>query len=72
MLLAPKDWIDREFGDSPRRPHPSSVRRWIDQGELPGKKIGGRYYVIHNPSPAQATTGDDVVDRILRDGTKAA
>lgn len=64
MLLTPQEWIERRFGDAKKRPDPQSVRRWIDSGALPGEKIGGRYYVEHDPEAPH--TGSDIADRILR------
>ena len=69
-MLTPQEWIDRRFPQAKKKPHPSSVRRWIESGELPGKKIGGRWYV--DEVAEQRRTGDDVVDRILNDDTQAA
>jgi excisionase family DNA binding protein len=25
--------------------HPYTVKRWVKSGKVPGKKIGGRYYI---------------------------
>ncbi len=69
-LLSPSDWLDLRFPRAKRRPHVNTVRRWIASGELPGRKIGGSYFV--DVEREQTTTGDSVVDRILNDDTKAA
>lgn len=66
MLITPQEWIERRFGDAKKRPHPSSVRRWIDNAEIPGKKIGGRYYVEIDIETE--STGNELADRILRAG----
>lgn len=63
MLVTPKEWIERRFGDAKKKPHPSSVRRWIENGDLPGKKIGGRYYVEIDIEAV--STGNEIVDRVL-------
>jgi len=42
-------------------PSPSTIRRWIDNGDLEGKIIGGNYYVL-----VQETTGDPLVDSVLQ------
>lgn len=63
MLVTPREWIDRRFGSAKQRPAPSSVRRWIEDGELPGKKIGGRYFV--DIDAEQGNTGNELADRVL-------
>lgn len=63
MKMEVRDWIDTEF-KGPRRPTPTTVRRWIQRGVIDGVQIGGRYYVIVDEN---AITGDDVVDKILSD-----
>lgn len=64
MLVTPQEWLERRFGDSPGRPDPVSVRRWISAGHLPGKKIGARYYVEIDAEVG--STGNDLADRVLR------
>lgn len=64
MLVTPQEWLDRRFGDAKQKPHTSSVRRWIEAGELPGKKIGGRYYVELDIEKIE--TGNPLVDRVLK------
>ncbi|MGB0662828.1 MAG: DNA-binding protein [Pontibacterium sp.] len=49
-----------EEGSAPSR---STVRRWIDNGELPGEVIGGNYYV--NVAKVEQTTGNPLVDQVL-------
>lgn len=63
MLLTPREWLERKFGDAKKRPAPSSVRRWLEQGEIPGEKIGGRWFVEYHEN--KHTTGDPVIDEIL-------
>ncbi len=63
MLVTPQEWIEIRFGSAKKKPHPASVRRWIDRGDIPGKRIGGRYYVeIDGES---ASTGNDLADKVL-------
>ena len=65
MLVTPREWIARKFGDALIKPHPSSVRRWVEQGDLRGEKIGGRWYVEFD---APGSTGNALADRVLRAG----
>lgn len=64
MLVTPQEWIEIRFGTAKKRPHPSSVRRWIESGQIPGKKIGGRYYVEIDEETA--STGNELADQVLR------
>jgi hypothetical protein len=66
MLITPQEWIERRFGSAKKKPHPASVRRWIERGDLPGKKIGGRYYVEIDVEAS--STGNALADRVLRFG----
>lgn len=66
MLITPQEWIERRFGEAKKKPHASSVRRWIESGDIPGKKIGGRYYVELDAE--ESSTGNELADRILRAG----
>lgn len=62
-MIPVQEWIERRFGDAKKKPHAQSVRRWIDSGAVPGKKIGGRYFV--DAELEQQLTGDELVDRVL-------
>jgi len=64
MLLTPSEWLERRFGDAQKRPAPSSVRRWLEAGELAGEKIGGRWFVEYDPQAIH--TGSEIADRILK------
>lgn len=50
-------------------PHTHTVRRWIDQRRLPGKKIGGRYYIDDD---AFTASGNPLVAKVLRDVSRSA
>lgn len=64
MLVTPTQWLDKRFGeDNAKRPHPSSVRRWAEAGELPGKKIGGRWFIEIDEE--SASTGNALADQVL-------
>lgn len=43
-------------------PSVSTIRRWIDNYELPGTKIGNNYYVDESKLSA---TGNALVDRVV-------
>jgi len=62
-MIPVQEWIDRRFSDAKKKPHAQSVRRWIDNGDVPGKKIGGRYFV--DIELEQKQTGDELADRVL-------
>lgn len=53
------EYIQSEFTPD-SQPHPTTVRRRIERGDLKGVKIGGRWYVIKDMS-----TGDPLADEIL-------
>lgn len=46
-------------------PSLSTLKRWIQSGEIPGRKIGGRYYV--DMVAESKRSGDAKVDEILED-----
>jgi len=64
MLMTPREWLDTRFGSAKRRPAEGSVRRWLEAGELPGEKIGGRWFVEYDPQAPH--TGSEIADRILK------
>jgi len=47
------------------KPCERTIKRWIKEGTIPGKKIGGRYYVDVTEE-AKQITGDPKTDRRLR------
>lgn len=62
--MSPSEWLERRFGDARKRPTPSSVRRWLEAGELPGEKIGGRWFVEYDPQAPN--TGSEIANKILK------
>jgi len=65
-LVSPREWIAMRFTRAQKKPHPSSVRRWVESGDLPGKKIGGRWYV--DIDAEAISTGNELADKVLRAG----
>lgn len=63
MLVTPNSWLDKRFGNAKDRPSASSVRRWAEAGELPAKKIGGRWFI--DIDAEMNSTGNDLVDKVL-------
>lgn len=54
--------------DARCRPQPATVRRWIENKEIPGMRIGGNYYVDMDALNARRAEcdGDDLVAAVLR------
>ena len=63
-LMPLEEWRTTRFTTPPSKP---TVRRWANEGSLPGaKKIGGSWFV--DLEEEAMTTGDDLVDQVLRGG----
>lgn len=45
-------------------PTMKTLRTWVDDGTLPGRKIGGMYYI--DMAKYEATTGNALVDKVLK------
>lgn len=58
-------WADKYFVDG-SRPSDVTLGRWVRQGVLPGRKIGGTWYVDENVWLAD---GDDLVERVLKEAS---
>ena len=55
-----KSYINRFFvGED--KPTERTVRNWIVRGDIPGVKIGGKWYIDLD----QETTGNELADTIL-------
>ena len=63
-LMSLEEWRTTRFVTPPSK---VSVRRWANNGTLPGaKKIGGSWFV--DIEVEKKSTGDDLVDNVLRAG----
>lgn len=60
-LIAPKDWAERYF-DAASQPSEATLRRWLATGQVPGRKVGGSWYVDEH---AWLADGDALVERVL-------
>lgn len=61
-LITIAEYKRRQFAEG-SAPHDSTIRRWIANGELPGRIIGGTYYVHES---ALHSTGNELADKILK------
>jgi hypothetical protein len=64
LLLTAKAWSEKYFA-AESRPADITVLRWLRNGDLPGKKVGGTWYVDEH---AWLAEGDDLVQRVLAAG----
>lgn len=65
-LISITEYRDLRF--TGRRPAASTLRRWIEDGELPGRRIGGCYYV--DIDAEQKRTGNSIADAVLEAASK--
>lgn len=63
-LLTPAAWSERYFDESSRPPE-TTLRRWMQTGAVPARKIGGSWFVDER---AWLAGGDDLVARVLAAG----
>lgn len=63
-LIAAAVWADRYF-DPDSRPTELNIRRLLREGKLPGKKVGGSWFIDLD---AWLADGDDLVQRVLEAG----
>jgi len=43
--MSPATWVEQFFPIEADRPDPRTVRRWVEDGAIPGRIIGRRIYV---------------------------
>lgn len=60
LLTAPA-WVEKYF-DEGSRPSEVTLARWLRGGKIPGRKVGGIWYVDEH---AWLAGGDDLVQRVL-------
>jgi hypothetical protein len=63
-LLTTEKWLNRYFDDT-SRPSVSTLQRWLRDGKIPGKKVGGTWFIDEHEWLAD---GDDLVERVLKAG----
>lgn len=63
-LMLATEWTEKYFSEA-SRPAEITVMRWLRDGNLPGRKVGGRWYVDEH---AWLAAGDDLVQRVLEAG----
>ncbi|TAA12421.1 DNA-binding protein [Pseudoxanthomonas winnipegensis] len=63
-LIAARDWVQKYFAEE-SRPCDITVQRWMRSGKVPGRKIGGAWYVDEH---AWLANGDELVARVLQTG----
>lgn len=64
-LIYPATFAERHF-DPADRPDNRTVRKWVRDGYIPGREIGGRVFV--DEEGFLASTGDELADRVLEEG----
>jgi len=60
-LIAIPQWRDRHF-EADSAPDEVTVRRWLRTGKLPGKKVGGTWFI---DEAAWLADDDELVRRVL-------
>lgn len=61
-LLAAGKWLQKYFDDT-SRPSVATLRRWLRDGKIPGKKVGGTWFIDEHEWLAD---GDLRVERVLK------
>jgi len=63
-FLTTSAWKRKYFAEG-SEPSEPTVRRWLSLGEIPGRKIGGTWYVDES---AFLAANDPLVERVLKAG----
>lgn len=63
-LLKAADWTAKYFAEE-SRPAEITVMRWLRDGKIPGRKVGGTWYVDEH---AWLADGDPLVQQVLEAG----
>lgn len=63
-LMTPQQWAEKYF-DEGSRPAEVTLRRWLTEGKVPGRKVGGSWFVDEH---AWLADGDDLVRQVLDAG----
>jgi hypothetical protein len=63
-LMTPQQWAEKYFDDA-SRPSEVTLRRWLNDGKVPGRKVGGTWYVDEH---AWIANGNELVQRVLDAG----
>ena len=64
LLMTAAAWVQKYFAEG-SRPAELTVSRWLRDGKVPGRKVGGVWYVDEH---AWLAGGDDLVQRVLDAG----
>jgi hypothetical protein len=63
-LMKPGPWAAKYFEDD-SRPSEITALRWLRDGKIPGRKVGGTWYVDEH---AWLADGDPLVQQVLEAG----
>lgn len=63
-LMAASEWTAKYFSEG-SRPAEITVMRWLRDGTIPGRKVGGRWFVDEH---AWLADGDPLVQQVLEAG----
>lgn len=63
-LIKPQPWAEKYFAEE-SRPAEITVLRWLREGKIPGRKVGGTWYVDEH---AWLADGDPLVQQVLDAG----
>ncbi len=60
--MTPMAWCGKYFSDGSQPPE-ATLRRWMQHGAVPAKKIGGSWFIDEH---AWLSHGDELVERVLK------